>query len=245
MTTSFTSTEEFGTQLGDDFNEGPDYPSAFGITFTPKVTGIAIGIIGVMIAAYLVFTQVFPAMGEVSKLRQTKKENERTFEQLKNSRLEVVLQTKKAELQEAQEIKQEVANLFSNRETLKTLLLNINGFVNATNVTLNSYTPGPEEVVEDNFFGELATGKIQKKNYNLNVEGNFAQIQSFLQNIERLQPLLIVTNFNANLSQRQNYSFQDNQVVITGEPILQTTMSVDAISLAPPTPTVETEEQAE
>jgi Tfp pilus assembly protein PilO len=241
MTTSFTSTEEFGTQSGDEFNEGINYPLVFGITFTPKVTGIATGILGFMIAAYLVSTQVLPLAGELGQLQEAKQQKEQTFEQLDKSKLETILQQKKAELQEAGEIKQEVAKLFANRETLKTLLININGFVKATNVTLNSYTPGPEEVVEDNFFGELATGKIQSKSYNLDVEGSFAQIQLFLQDIERLQPLLVVKNFNANIKENQ----KDNQVVTSEEPILQINMSVDAVSIAPPKPKSETEQEAQ
>lgn len=54
MTTSFTTSDEFDPQ-DEGFGAEADYPSAFGITFTPKISGIAIGVGGFLIAGYLFF----------------------------------------------------------------------------------------------------------------------------------------------------------------------------------------------
>ena len=35
-----------------DFNDGPNYPSAFGITFTPMISGICLGVLGIGLAAF-------------------------------------------------------------------------------------------------------------------------------------------------------------------------------------------------
>ena len=45
MTTSFTTSDQFDAQ-GEGFGEEGFYPEAFGITFTPKVIGTAIGLAG-------------------------------------------------------------------------------------------------------------------------------------------------------------------------------------------------------
>ncbi len=229
MTTSFTSTSFTSTETNDDFGEFSNYPVAFGITFTPKVSGIAAGIGGCLIAAYLIWSQVLPALNSYNQLQQDKLQKEQQLSQLKTLKVETKIQAKKAELQEAQDIQAEVIKLFTQENHLETLLIDVNSFVNATNVQLNSYTPGSETEVTDSSFGELANGKIKTKSYNLNVEGSFAQLQLFLQDIERLQPLLVIREFSASIMNEQNYLLQQDKVVVTGQPKLQTTMTVNAV----------------
>lgn len=246
MTTSYTSTstsyDEFGTQMGEDFEQFSDYPVAFGITFTPKVTGIAAGIAGFLIAAYLVMSQILPAASELSQLRNSKQEKEQTLQSLQNSQIQVRLQQKQVELQQAKRLKQDVTNLFANPQTLSTLLLSINNFVNATNIKLNSYNPGQTEVVNTDDLGELAMGKVERQVYNLEFEGNFAQTQLFLQDIERLQPLIVISDLKTSVTDQQNYFLNQNQISVSREPQLKTTITINAISVADqpeatPTPT--------
>jgi hypothetical protein len=229
MTTSFTNTEQFGTQIGDEFGGGSNYPEAFGITFTPQVTGITAGVAGFLIAAYLVWTQVLPALNSYSTLQTERKEQEQIFSQLTTLKIEEKIQRKKAELEEAKDIQQEVIKLFAHQTSLETLLIDLNNFVNATNVKLISYAPGNEEVVTDSSWGELANGKVKRQSYNLDVEGSFTQLQLLLQDIERLQPLLVVKNFNANIAGQQNYLLEQDKLVVSGQPKLKTTITVDAI----------------
>ena len=229
MTTSFTSTSFTSTETNDDFGEFSNYPVAFGITFTPKVSGITAGVGGFLIAAYLFSSQVLPALNSYTQLQQQRQEKEQQLEQLKTLKVENKIQLKKAELQEAQDIQTEVIKLFTNENNLETLLIDLNSFVNATNVKLNSYTPGSEQQVKDDSFGELANGKIKAKSYKLDVQGSFAQLQLLLQDIERLQPLLVIKDFNANIMEEQNYLLQQDSLVVTGQPKLQTTMTVKAV----------------
>lgn len=236
MTTSFTTTEEFGTEMEGDFDEGSQHPSAFGITFTPQVTGIAIGVGSFLIAAYLFWSQVLPVLSELSTLKDTKKQNEDKVAQLEGLKVESQLQNKKSEFKRVEQVKQEVLNLFANPNTLDTLLISVNTFVNTTNVQLNKFVPGENKVIEDESFGELAIGKIQSQNYDLDFEGTFAQIQLFLQDIERLQPLLVVSNFNSQLKEEQKFRLENKQIVADNQPILQATVTLKAISVAPPPP---------
>jgi Tfp pilus assembly protein PilO len=239
MTTSFTTSTEFGTSQGDDFDSGSNYPSAFGITFTPQVSGIAAGVSGLLLAGYLIWSQVLPAASSLSELQTKKQEQETKIEQFKGQQVEVKLQEKKAEFESVQQVKQEVLTLFADPTSLDTLLLDVNSFVKATNVQLNSFTPdGDAKVVADDSFGELAKNKVQTNSYKLDIEGNFAQIQLFLQYLERLQPLLVVRNFSVDVGEgdKQADVSQANTVIVTGPPNLKATITLDAVSVAPPPP---------
>ncbi len=52
--------------------EAPNYPTAFGITFTPRVSGIVFGLLGLAAAAYLLVNVVQPAWQQNQDLRQQK-----------------------------------------------------------------------------------------------------------------------------------------------------------------------------
>lgn len=153
--------------------------------------------------------------------------------------MQLKLKQKQAELEEAQQIKGEVVNLFANEQSLESLLLDISNFANLTNLRLNSYAPqADKQKVEDDSFGTLAQNNLQVKTYNLDLEGTFTQLQIFLQDLERLQPLMVVQNFNAN-TEPQNYVLQNNQLVAVGEPTIKSTITVKAVfpdlqPIAPP-----------
>ncbi|NJN75915.1 MAG: hypothetical protein HC796_06500 [Synechococcaceae cyanobacterium RL_1_2] len=55
--------------IDDQELQSPQYPEAFGITFTPKVTGILIAIAGVAGAGYLVWKLVLPAQEQYAGLQ--------------------------------------------------------------------------------------------------------------------------------------------------------------------------------
>jgi hypothetical protein len=230
--TSFTTTEEFANQPGEDF--GGQYPVAFGIEFTPKVSGIMAGVAGFLLAGYLVYSQVLPILGELGTLNTKKQESEAQLNSLQNEKVESKLIQKRSELEEAKQVKQEVTNLFANPAQLDTLLMDLNKSVKFTNLTLNSYAPGGDpEVVADESFGAQAKDKIKRKSFQLDVEGTFSQIQYLLQDIERLQPLLVVSNVNATITEKQKYLLEKGQIVPFQEPKLKTTITVNAIIPVP------------
>ena len=59
MTTSFTTTEDFGDEA-EGFGPESNYPEVFGIIFTPKATGITIGVVGFIIAAFFGLDAITP-----------------------------------------------------------------------------------------------------------------------------------------------------------------------------------------
>jgi len=50
--------------------ENPNYPTAFGITFTPQVGGILFGVLGLLGSLYLFLNVVQPAWENYQKLRR-------------------------------------------------------------------------------------------------------------------------------------------------------------------------------
>ena len=218
MTTSFTKTGEFEPE-DDGFESAVEYPSAFGITFTPKVTGIGIGIGGILIAGYLFFSQVMPIFGELSELNQ-----------LTANKLDLVIMRKQEELEDKKALKEEVTKFYAQLENLDTLLLDVNNFANSNRIVMNSYVPaGDLEKLADDSLGTQAVNNVKVKTYNLDIEGTFNQIQSFIQQLERLQPLLVVQDLNTTTTEPPIYLFADNQLTIVDEPVLKTTLTVKAV----------------
>lgn len=229
MTTSFTTSDEFDPQDGD-FGESSEYPEAFGITFTPKITGAAIGVGGFLIAAYLFWSQVLPVWGELSELNNQKQEKEAQLSQLSSTQLEQILVNKQGELQETKDLKEDVLQLFSSDATIETLLIDVNNFSNFSNVKMNSYIPaGEKTTVSDDSLGTFATNNIGIKTFNLDLEGTFTQLQLFLQDLERLQPLLVVQNLNTSTVEPTQYLFENDQLSAVGEPKLKTTITLNAV----------------
>jgi type IV pilus assembly protein PilO len=104
-----------------------------------------------------------------------------------------------------------VLGLFANEKTLDTLLLDLNRLVesgnsqvpfNAVRAKLKKYTPAGDkaEPITDGTFGPLVDGKLKRRSINIEIVGTYEQTQSILRNIERLQPLLLVKDYQSALA---------------------------------------------
>jgi len=245
-TTSFTTTDEFDPQDGD-FGDSGEYPEAFGIRFTPKVSGISIGVGGFLIAAYLFWSQVLPVWTELSELDKQKQEKEAQVNQLSSTKVEEIIAQKRGVLEERKDLKEGVLQLFANDETAETLLLNINQFTNdslsgSNKVKMSSFIPaGEKQPLTDDSLGSAATNNVEIKTVNIDIEGTFNQLEQFLQDVERLQPLIIVQNLNTSIIGSPEYIYGDNQLILVGQPILKTTLSLSAVfpNLQPLAPSAE------
>lgn len=229
MTTSFTTSNEFDPQDGD-FGGAGDYPELFGITFTPKVSGIAIGVGGFLIAAYLFWSQVLPVVNELSELNKQKQEKQATLEQLSSSQLDKIIADKQNELIETKDLKEDVLKLFATDKALDTLLLDVNSFNKFSNLKMNTFVPTVEkETVSDSSFGTLANNNLQVKSYSIDLEGDFNQLQLFLQDVERLQPLLVIKNLNTSTINPPQYLLENNKLITIEPPKLKTSITLQAV----------------
>lgn len=66
---------------------------------------------------------------------------------------------------------------------------------------LKRFTPDATAsgLVRDASLGAGVTNKLRREVVNVELQGNFSQVQSILRSIERLQPLLVITDFNASV----------------------------------------------
>jgi type IV pilus assembly protein PilO len=234
--------------------ETPNYPKAFGITFTPRVGGIVFAVLGLAGAVYLFANVVSPEWERYQTLQSDIATREQEIQNLAD--IQKKIEAKKAELAQAKQQNQEVLNLFANEKTLNTLLLDLNSIVKSRNGRLSVYDPGSaatgqaaDGVINDSSLGAQVNGKLKRKIVNVEVEGSFDQIQSILRSFERLQSLLLVKDFNLTTSDEQvvlvnpesgkavlGVRDRDNQqkVIPGGKPSLKAKFKLEALMPATP-----------
>ena len=157
-----------------------------------------------------------------------------------------------ADLEAAMQRRRNVYGLFANEETMDTLLLDINQRIESSNASLGgvrsqvlsrgipailvdaqlrSFTPGEKAVVEDSSLGDGVNGKLRRETYSVEFSGDFAQTQSILRNLERLEPLLLVRDFNIESSEvvPETVIGSGGQVVIQPKTPIRTSFEIDAL----------------
>ncbi|HEY9829884.1 MAG TPA: hypothetical protein V6D26_04850 [Stenomitos sp.] len=183
--------------------ETPNYPTAFGITFTPKVGGIIFAVLGLLGAAYLFVNVVQPEWARNQTLQDEKAKIQDDIKRLGEIKQKIAL--KKQELEAAKVQNKQVLSLFANEKTLDTLLLNLNSSIKERKGALQTYSPGEnppttDGVINDSSLGAEVNGKLQRKTINVELVGSFNQIQSIMRSFERLQTLLVVKDFKLETS---------------------------------------------
>ncbi len=225
-----------GGQLG---SETPAYPEAFGITFTPKIIGIVVGVLGVAGGAYILLNMVMPRWEEYQQKQGQAQDLQSQVEQKKASIKQI--DQVKADLAQATRQNIQVLSLFANENTLDTLLLDINRLVEATNsqvpanavrAKLTRFVPASQqaEPINDGSLGAIVDGKLKRSSITIEIEGTFEQTQSIMRNIERLQPLLIVKDYQARLTpETATNSSEEEQVIRVGPAPITTSFEIQAL----------------
>jgi type IV pilus assembly protein PilO len=192
------------TQIGDStyLDDQPSYPSIFGIDLSPMLLGAVLAVAGIGGAGYLIYAYVAP-MYQANQEQQTKLANvqqqivDRQNMDKKIAEAEVKLKTAEAQ-------RETVLSLFANEEKLDTLLIDLNKLVGDRQGQLQSFKPdlsaagtGP---ITDSSLGAALNNKLRRKSIEIDVRGGFEQMQSILRTVERMDQLLIMQNFRADLS---------------------------------------------
>jgi type IV pilus assembly protein PilO len=228
--------------------ETPNYPTAFGITFTPRVGGAVIGVLGLLGATYLLVNLVQPAWQQYQELKSSVESKQQQIQDQEQIRRQI--KAKQAELVQAKQKNKQVLSLFANEKTLDTLLLDLNSFVKARNGTMTSYKPAEGDgqtttdgVINDSSLGATVNGKLKRQTVNVEFEGSFDQVQSILRSFERLQSLLLVKDFKTEVADDQGllintlngksvpaiFKREDQKVVPGGKPTLKTSFKLEAL----------------
>ena len=235
---------------GEDFDAEPSYPVVFGIEMTPKVLGILAAVAGVGLAFYLFTRFVQPERERNQQLTTEIQEKEL---QLANQEQELQeIERIEEELELALQQRRNIYALFADEESMDTLLLDINQRVENTNANLSAartqirargippilveaqleqYTPQGESVIEDGSLGEGVNGVLKRQSYSVAFTGDFAQTQAILSNIERLEPLLLIRDFQVNAGEPivETVIGAGGQVVGQPKANLNTSFQVDAL----------------
>ncbi|PPS40257.1 pilus assembly protein PilO [Chroococcidiopsis sp. TS-821] len=237
-----TVTEDFIPEESIEFQPvAPSYPKAFGVTLTPAVSGVLIALLGLAGSVYLVINLLMPTWQRHQELQASRDEKNALVEQ-KQLAIQQTEQVR-AELAQVKQQNAQVLALFADERTLDTLLLDLNRVVESGNAQLAQNAPRAKlkrfvpvnqspEIVSDGSLGPVVNGKLKRQVVNIELEGTFEQTQSIIRNIERLQPLLIVKDYQSSLAQTG-----DNQqpgVVQPRGAVITTSFQLEALMPASP-----------
>jgi len=245
-----TFNEEFEKLKLEEFEE---YPIAFGITFTPRNSGIAAAVVGLLGSLYLLFNWVMPAYNTWQQL-QTDAANKKQMVDQQKSRLEFSeFQKIESQLQQQKAIEQKILSLFAKERDLSTILLDVSNIFKSRDVKLVSFQPQGLEpvVVSDGSLGSEVNNKLKRQTFNVKMEGSYAKTNEVIRDLERLQPLILLNSLNTQVDKEGStvkvVSTSKNKATIVpqGDKPVTTTFLLDVIiplnaeelaKLAPPPP---------
>ncbi len=228
----------------------------FGIKLTPQVQAIAIALLGLGIAGGIGYQFVMPEMQKTADIKQK-------ISDAKTTQLSLQTQIKKraeaeAKQEQAKQRRADVTSMFASDAGSNTLLLDMTQLVNRINMgvvgdqgkaKLKKFEPDilpaaapatagavDPDILKDTSFGPSLAGKLRRKKYKVEFEGNFAQTRSFMRNLELMQSLLVVKNLKSELAeatQTIEVDFLKGKIVPVQQPQTKLKTSFDLHALLP------------
>ena len=220
------------------FISAPTYPSVFGITFSPAIVGLCIATVGLGVSGYFLITSLQPQLAKNQELETKLAQTQDQIQQRKDNAKKIAIAEQNLDRANAQ--KQVVMGLFASDKKMDTLLLDLNKLVNIRQGELQKFSPDAPvagggssgaAVVTDSSLGAPLNGKIKRKGVSIAVKGNFEQVQSILRTIERLDQLLIVKDFKADVDKGTQKIVVDAQGKLIPQPeaAIQTSFKIQAL----------------
>ena len=189
------------TQLSDTtyLADAPNHPVIFGLTLSPLLIGGVVGAIGLIATGFCVATYVLPKHQANQDLQAKVADVNKQIQYRKNDAIKITEAEEKFKVATAQ--KEAVLNLFANDKKMDTLLLDLNKLVSERQGELRKFTPDSAGTgtVLDSTLGSALNGKIRRKSVDVEMNGNFEQIQSILRTVERMDRFLILKDFKADI----------------------------------------------
>lgn len=233
-----------GDFIPSDSNEveGQSYPKLFGLNLTPTVIGIILALLGLGAALWLWLNVVQPTMQRNQELKQDIANKEQDIANQEETQQQI--EQARARLTETQQLQSEVLSLFATDRSVDTLLLDVNERVQSANAgiqnadrraTLAKFDLNAEAsgLVTDGSYGDAVNNKLERRVYDVSIEGSFPQVVSIIRSIERLQPLLVVSNLNAQLDPATQKLVLDNQGRVANQPETRITTTFQLAALVP------------
>ncbi len=220
------------------FIAAPAYPSIFGITFSPIVSGACLAAVGCAISTYLCLSFLQPQIAKNQELEAKLSETQKQIDIRKDNAQKIAVAEKNLARANAQ--KQVILGLFANDKKLDTLLLDLNKLVNIRQGELETFDPeaptlgngsSGAAVVTDGSLGSSLNNKLKRKVVSIVLNGNFEQVQSILRTIERLDQLLVVKDFHADVVKATQKIVVDAQGKMIPQPeaTIKTSFKIQAL----------------
>jgi type IV pilus assembly protein PilO len=226
-----------------DFEGGSSYPEVFGLKLTPTVLGIVCLVAGIGASIYIYTKLVQPVLTENAQLQQDIQTKESLL--VDQGVVQQQIDEARAKLKDAEALKADVLALFASEDSLDTLLLDLNERVQSVNsgvsdpnrrANLAKFELDPElsGVIADGSFGSAVDNRLQRQVFNVEMQGDFAQTQSIMRNIERLQPLIVVRDFKSELDlAAQSFEVDAQGRIVNREDVTQIDTSFQLNVLLP------------
>jgi type IV pilus assembly protein PilO len=224
-----TFADDFATE--EKSLEG-DYPTAFGITFTPVIMGVAIAVAGITLAVYGFVKYVQPAQKTYQEALTQRETLQAQLNSIKTGDLQLKLAQLESDLASEKVTKSRVLAMFTSENDLETLLIDLNGFIATNQGNLTQFQPEAEVItVSDASLGAEIQGKLKKKSIAMTFEGTFNETKEILQDLERLQPLLMVQTINSTVKDKPTaiLTSGNSSIVPQKQAELKTEIKLDAI----------------
>jgi type IV pilus assembly protein PilO len=189
------------TQLDNStyLDQEPSYPSIFGLSLSPALIGGFLAVVGLAGSGYFVFTSLMPQQQANQELQTKLNATQQQIQERKENAKKIA--EAKIKLEQVKVQQQAVLALFANDKKLDTLLLDLNKLINTRQGELQRFTPDAAStgVIADGSLGAALNGKLRRRSTDIEVDGSFEQMQSILRTVERLDQLLILKDFQADL----------------------------------------------
>lgn len=233
--------------MDEEFDLSLDYPTAFGITFTPQLSGIILSLLGMVGMVYVGLTFLMPAWNEQQQLQGEAAAQQAQLAQQSSEELAAQLAQAEVQLQQAERRKATILELYANRQDIETILYNVNNLFTARDVRLVSFEPeGEPAVIGDDTLGVEVKNRLKRQTYQITMLGGFQETLGVIRDIERLQPLMLMRNLQSSLV-KTNGGQEGETLTTPGQALdsLTTTLTLEVLlpltpaevaALAPPPP---------
>jgi type IV pilus assembly protein PilO len=175
------------------------YPTVFGLTLTPAVSGVLIAIGGVLLAAYAGAQLLVPAFQTYQERQAAVNAKEAELTQRTNL-LQQVDQIR-ATFATAQAQNTQVRALLPSQQTLDTLLLDLNRLIVQSNAQMLQFTPdaATSSIITDSSLGPELNGKLKRQVTTVAFRGTFGETLEIFRSLDRFQTLLAVQDLTIEL----------------------------------------------
>lgn len=192
--------------INADFEENAGGVVLFGQTLSARTLGIALGIVGIGLAGYMFVNYVQPVWTAIDTTKagiETKKTS---------------ITTKDAEIKQKADLPQKLAaakeristvlTLLPNKDSIDTLLIDLNKLIKTENISpvqvsgelLESFSPSPPSEV-------VPQGQYRTQTLNIQFASGYSDLITILRNLEALRTLVVVQDLQ--LTKRQSVTLRN------------------------------------